>query len=81
MKPELGMPRILRTRDAARYLGLRATTLNRWRTVRGTPDGPVFVRLGGRAIGYDMIDLDKWIDEQRRATIRRRAMESIRRRA
>ncbi len=54
--------RILRTREAAEYLGLAASTLEKKRL---TGDGPVFVRLGGRAVGYDVRDLDAWLDGQR----------------
>ncbi|MCP3994916.1 MAG: AlpA family phage regulatory protein [bacterium] len=54
--------RILRTPSAAEYVGLSASTLEKKRL---TGDGPRFVRLGGRAIGYDVRDLDAWLDQQR----------------
>jgi len=54
--------RILRTPAAADYVGLSASTLEK---LRLTGDGPRFVRLGGRAVGYDIRELDNWIDEQR----------------
>lgn len=54
--------RVLRTRDAAEYLGLAASTLEKLRLADG---GPRFIRLGGRAVGYDLRDLDAWLDEQR----------------
>ncbi len=57
--------RILRTPEAARYVGLSASTLEKKR-LDGT--GPPFVRLGGRAVGYDIAELDKWIDRQRRTS-------------
>ena len=56
--------RILRTEPAAEYLGLAASTLEKKRVVGG---GPRFIRLGGRAIGYDIRDLDAWLDRQRDA--------------
>ena len=56
------MQKIFRTRQAAEYLGLSKSTLDKMR-VQG--DGPVFVRLGGRAIGYDLDDLNAWIEAQR----------------
>ena len=56
--------RILRTRQAAEYLGLASSTLEKMRRDR---EGPPFVRLGGRAVGYDVRDLDAWVDEQRTA--------------
>jgi len=37
------LPRIIRTRDAARYLGLAESTLEKWRISGG---GPRWVRLG-----------------------------------
>jgi len=56
--------RILRTPDAARYVGLSAATLEKRRLVG---DGPRFIRLG-RAVGYDVRDLDAWLDGQREHT-------------
>lgn len=55
--------RIFRTPEAANYLGLAASTLEKKRL---TGDGPEFVKLGGRAVGYDIIALDAWLDAQRR---------------
>jgi len=55
--------RILRQRDAARYVALAESTLEKKRC-DGT--GPPFVRLGSRAIGYDVRDLDEWIEAQKR---------------
>ena len=57
--------RVLRTEEAAAYVGLSASTLEKKR-LSGT--GPRFVKLGGRAIGYDRADLDTWLDQQREAT-------------
>ena len=51
--------RILRTPEAAEYIGLAVSTLEKMRLVG---DGPEFVRLGGRAVGYDVRQLDGWID-------------------
>ena len=48
-----------------RYVGLSASSLEKKRADGG---GPRFVRLGGRAIGYDVRDLDAWLDTQRKAT-------------
>ena len=55
--------RILRTPDAASYIGLSSSTLEKKRL---TGDGPEFIRLGGRAVGYDVAALDAWIEKQRR---------------
>jgi excisionase family DNA binding protein len=57
--------RILRTNEAAEYLGLSASTLEKMRLTGG---GPQFIRLGGRAVGYDVCDLDAWLDDQRQSS-------------
>ena len=54
--------RVLRTIEAARYVGLSPSTLEKQRLVG---DGPRFMRLGGRAVGYAIEDLDAWLDSQR----------------
>lgn len=54
--------RILRTPEAAQYVGLSPSTLEK---LRLTDNGPRFIRLGGRAVGYDVRDLDAWLDGQR----------------
>ena len=48
--------RYLTTQEAARYLGLSAHTLKRYRV---TGDGPVFHRFGAR-VRYRREDLDEW---------------------
>jgi predicted DNA-binding transcriptional regulator AlpA len=53
--------RLLRTREAAEFLGVRPATLVDWR-LKGT--GPMFRRLGRRAVAYAVEDLNAWIDEQ-----------------
>lgn len=57
--------RILRTPAAATYVGLSASSLEK---MRMTGDGPRFIRLGGRAVGYDVADLDDWLDQQKEST-------------
>ena len=54
--------RILRNRPAAEYLGISPSWLEKLRLRR---EGPRFVRLGTRALGYDIRDLDEWLDKQR----------------
>jgi excisionase family DNA binding protein len=49
---------ILRTADAARYVNLAVSTLEKMRVYGG---GPTFVRLGARAIRYRREDLDAWL--------------------
>ena len=60
--------RVFRTAAAAKYVGLSTSTLEKYRL---TGHGPRFVRLGSRAVGYDVRDLDEWLDEQRRSTTER----------
>jgi predicted DNA-binding transcriptional regulator AlpA len=57
------MKRILRTPEAGEYLGLSASTLEKMRL---TGTGPEFVRLGERAVGYDVASLDAWLEGKRR---------------
>ena len=54
--------RVFRTREAAAYIGLAASTLEK---LRANGEGPQFLRLGNRAVGYDLRDLDRWLDQQR----------------
>jgi predicted DNA-binding transcriptional regulator AlpA len=58
-------PRILRTPDAAKYVGLTGSTLEKMRLLG---NGPRFVRLGARAIGYAVGDLDAFIDARLRTS-------------
>ncbi len=48
---------ILTTPQAARYLGLAVSTLNKWRCFG---DGPKFLKLG-RAVRYRREDLDAFV--------------------
>ena len=61
--------RIYRTPEAAAYVGLAPATLEK---LRGSGDGPEYVRLGGRAVGYDQRDLDTWLDSRRQESVRER---------
>jgi predicted DNA-binding transcriptional regulator AlpA len=54
--------KVLRPPEAGKYLGLSASTLAKQR-LRG--DGPKFVRLSPRAIGYLQADLDAWLAAKR----------------
>lgn len=55
--------RILRTADAARLVGLSESSLEKLRC-RG--DGPAFIKIGSRAVGYLVTDLDDWLQSRRR---------------
>ena len=52
----------LNVKAAARYIGLSASTLNKFRVFGG---GPVFLKLG-RRVAYDLADLDTWLSARRR---------------
>ena len=56
------MIQVLRTPEAARVLGLSSSTLEKMRL---TGDGPPFVRLGARAVGYAVDDLCAWLQSRR----------------
>lgn len=51
-------PRLLRTPEAARFLGLSGRTLEKHRTY-GT--GPTYRKIGGRVV-YALTDLQGWAD-------------------
>ena len=53
---------LLRPPQAAKYVGLAASTLAKRRITGG---GPKFVRLSARAIGYLQSDLDEWLIAKR----------------
>ena len=55
---------ILRTPEAAKYLGLSESTLEKMRIMGG--DSPPFVRLTKRAVGYIQKDLDAWLESRSR---------------
>lgn len=64
----MAIQRVLRTPDAAEYLGVSESWLEKLRLRR---EGPRFVRLGHRAVGYDIRDLDRWLDRHREKTTSR----------
>jgi excisionase family DNA binding protein len=54
--------RLLSVQEAARFLGLSVSTLNKLRLTGG---GPRFAKLGRRCL-YDITDLKKWASERKR---------------
>lgn len=54
---------ILLTPEASTHLHISESTLEKWR-IRG--DGPPFIRLGSRKVGYLRADLDEWLASRRR---------------
>lgn len=59
------MPKSLRTRDAAVYLGLSPGTLEVWRC-KGL--GPRYSKLG-KAVVYDPADLDAFLEARKVYTV------------
>ncbi len=55
---------ILRTPEAAKYLGLSESTLEKMRIMGG--DSPPFIKLTKRAVGYKQADLDQWLENRSR---------------
>jgi hypothetical protein len=55
---------LLNERQAAHQLGLKVTTLRRW---RWSGNGPDFVKIGA-AVRYDPTDLQKFIESGRRSS-------------
>jgi predicted DNA-binding transcriptional regulator AlpA len=53
---------LLNVRQAATRLGLSKSTLDK---MRGAGKGPRFVKSTDRAIRYDPVDLDRWINTRR----------------
>lgn len=51
----------LRTKDAATYIGVAKSTLEKLRLTGG---GPVFAKLG-RTVVYERADLDGWVASRR----------------
>jgi predicted DNA-binding transcriptional regulator AlpA len=56
--------RRFRTLDAARYVGLSKSTLEKYRVTGG---GPVYASLG-RIVVYESSDLDQWFNQRKRAS-------------
>ena len=56
------LPRYLDTGQAAEYLGISPSTLNRMRV---TGEGPRYSKAGRRVI-YDIEDLDAWVEKRKR---------------
>lgn len=58
-----GVSPMLNVSEAAAFLRLGVSTLNRMRITGG---GPAYLKLGSRRVVYDKQDLDAWITERRR---------------
>ena len=49
---------LLNTREAARLLGVKPSTLEKWRNTGG---GPIFIKVGVRTIRYAREDLEAFL--------------------
>ncbi len=55
--------RVLRPPEAAKYIGLSKSTLAKRRLYGLRPE---YLSLGGRAVGYAIDELDRWLETCRR---------------
>lgn len=62
----------LNTSEAAKWLGLKESTLRDWRC---DDKGPVFIEISPRCIRYAMEDLIKWRNDRRHVPSVRAVME------
>jgi predicted DNA-binding transcriptional regulator AlpA len=53
---------VLRTPEAARYVGLSASTLEKFRL---TGNGPPYQKAGTKIVVYRLEDLDAWLNSHR----------------
>lgn len=56
---------LLRSEQAADYLGVPRNRLAKWRM---TGVGPVYAKLGPRIVVYTVADLDRWLEGSRRVS-------------
>lgn len=54
----------IRVREAAQYVGLSKSSLDK---LRMGSEGPAFFKIG-RAVVYSTIDLDAWLERKRRSS-------------
>jgi predicted DNA-binding transcriptional regulator AlpA len=59
----MGIKRVLRTPQAADYVGLSASTLEKFRL---TGNGPPYQKAGPKIVVYRPEDLDAWLHASRR---------------
>ncbi len=54
---------VFTVREAASYLGLAESTLNKWRCIGG---GPEYLKMG-KSVRYRVADIHDWLDANKRA--------------
>jgi hypothetical protein len=67
-----GLRRTLRTADTARYLGLSASLLRKYRAMgRDDPGvhGPAYIKVSANIVLYEIAALDDWLDVRRLAAL------------
>jgi hypothetical protein len=69
---------VLRTKAAAKYLGLSESTLEKYRL---TGEGPIYHKAGPKIVIYRPEDLDKWLNARRRRSTSETATAALGRRA
>ena len=57
--------RRFRTKDAAAYIGIAPSTLEKMRL---TGTGPIYQKAGPRIVVYDIQDIDAWLTKRRRVS-------------
>lgn len=72
-----GSMSMMKTKDAASYIGKSASWLNKSRM---TGDGPVYLKIGG-SVRYTLPDLDAWLSGHRRTAVYDHANDNERARA
>ena len=56
-----GEKRLMTARKTAAYLGVKVSTLAKWRCYGG---GPEFTMISRRRVMYDAVAVDAWIDSR-----------------
>jgi predicted DNA-binding transcriptional regulator AlpA len=65
LRARLDIPACMRPREAAKYLSLSQSTLDKWRAMG---KGPTCVQLGSKAVAYRRADLDGWLESRLRGS-------------
>lgn len=60
-------PALLDTTEAAKYLGLSVSTLNKWRLIG---EGPAWRKVGPVCVRYSTDDITAWLDSRVRHATR-----------
>lgn len=69
----MNAPNKLKTPEAATYLGLSPSTLEKYRL---TGEGPVYFKSGPKIVLYAVEDLDAWLNARRRTSTSQRPAQA-----